>query len=70
MRSFCLLNSIEQILIPICSLLQLYSNDMNSLKRIFGKNIYKKNTNKVDWSLKKVEKLTKRNESSMRNMLV
>ena len=42
MSSFCLLNSIEQILIPICSLLQLYSNDMKSLKGIFGKNIYKK----------------------------
>ena len=35
MRSFCLLTSMELILIPISSLLQLYSNDMNSLKKIF-----------------------------------
>ena len=32
MRSFCLLASMELILIPNCSLLYLHSNDMNSLK--------------------------------------
>ena len=35
--SFCLLASIEQILVPNCSLLYLHSNDMNSLKKLFLK---------------------------------
>ena len=34
MHSFCLLASMELILISNCSLLHLYSNDMNSLKVI------------------------------------
>ena len=38
MRSFCLLASMELILIPNCSLLYLHSNDMNSLKSLFLKN--------------------------------
>ena len=35
MHSFCLLASMELILIPNCSLLYLYSNDMNNFKNIF-----------------------------------
>ena len=34
MRSFFLLASMEQILIPNCSLLYLHSNNMNSLMAI------------------------------------
>ena len=33
MRSFCLLTSMELILIPNCSLLYLHSNDMNSFEK-------------------------------------
>ena len=37
MHSFCLLTSMELILIPNCSLLYLHSNDMNSSKSLFLK---------------------------------
>ena len=37
MCSFCLLTSMELILIPNCSLFYLHSNDMNSLKSLFLK---------------------------------
>ena len=40
MRSFCLLASMELILGPNCSLLNLHSNDMNSLKSLSLKNCY------------------------------
>ena len=40
MPSFCLLNSMELIPIPNCSLLYMHSNDMNSLKRfVFTKTV-------------------------------
>ena len=37
MHTFSLLTSMERILIPICSILYLQSNDMNSLKSLFLK---------------------------------
>ena len=37
MHSFCLLPSMEPILVPNCSILYLHSNDMNSEKFILGK---------------------------------
>ena len=39
MRNFCLLTSIELVLIPNCSLLNLHSNDINSLKSSFLKKV-------------------------------
>ena len=40
MRSFCLLASMQLILIPNCSLLYLHSNGVNSLKNVFLKKKY------------------------------
>ena len=67
MRTFCLLTSMEQILIPICSLLQLYSSDMNTLK----KNYIKNTQIKFEWSQsKKSRKIDKMERIiNIRNML-
>ena len=40
MHSFCFLTLLELIHIPHCSLLHLYSNDLNSLKYIHEKYLY------------------------------
>ena len=39
MHSFCLLTSVELILVPNCSLLHVHSNNMNSLINVFMKKI-------------------------------
>ena len=44
MCSFCLLASMEQILIPNCSLLYLHSSDMISFKSVFLKKVIAINT--------------------------
>ena len=39
MRNFCVLTVIERIFLPNCSILNLHSNNVNSLKSLFLKKV-------------------------------